>query len=272
VDSLSETHKHLGAHGAVVSCGAGPASAETTRTLRSLNPWRKGPFLVDGTHVDSEWRSDIKWLRLCRYTGSLAGQTVLDVGSGNGYYMLRALGAGANAALGLEPGALAAYQFSALRKRAGPVAAAMLPLRFGDFPTGSELFDSVLHMGVLYHTRSPLAHLAKLRRISRPGARIVLETLVVDGGADDVLVPPGRYARMRNVWMLPSCLALERWLARSGFRHFDLVSVSRTRLHEQRTTEWMPFESLDRALDSADEQLTVEGLQAPTRAMWVIEA
>jgi hypothetical protein len=34
----------------------------------------------------------------------------------------------------------------------------------------------------------------------------------------------------------------------------------------------MPFESLDRALDSADEQLTVEGLQAPTRAMWVIEA
>nr|MBX2807131.1 DUF1698 domain-containing protein [Cellvibrionaceae bacterium] len=34
------------------------------RQLRTLIPWRKGPFSVFGIHIDSEWRSDWKWERL----------------------------------------------------------------------------------------------------------------------------------------------------------------------------------------------------------------
>ncbi|HIE54146.1 MAG TPA: DUF1698 domain-containing protein, partial [Chromatiaceae bacterium] len=37
---------------------------EIRRSLRALQPWRKGPFEVFGIHVDSEWRSDFKWARL----------------------------------------------------------------------------------------------------------------------------------------------------------------------------------------------------------------
>ena len=32
--------------------------------LTELKPWRKGPWEIMGTHIDSEWRSNLKWDRL----------------------------------------------------------------------------------------------------------------------------------------------------------------------------------------------------------------
>jgi hypothetical protein len=48
--------------------------------LKGLIPWRKGPFNVFGTEIDSEWRSDWKWDRLRPFMGSLRGKTVADIG------------------------------------------------------------------------------------------------------------------------------------------------------------------------------------------------
>ncbi len=33
--------------------------------LRQLMPWRKGPFTLHGLNIDTEWRSDWKWDRVC---------------------------------------------------------------------------------------------------------------------------------------------------------------------------------------------------------------
>ena len=127
-----------------------------------------------------------------------------------------------------------------------------------------------MSMGVLYHRRDPLAHLSALATQLAPGGQLVLETLVIPGDAQQVLVPPNRYARMRNVWFLPSVAALQRWLDRLGFES-QCASVAPTTPEEQRTTAWMPFESLREALAPDDESLTVEGLPAPHRALLVAE-
>ncbi|MGI9317919.1 MAG: DUF1698 domain-containing protein, partial [bacterium] len=83
-------------------------------SLMQLHPWRKGPFNLFGLEIDSEWRSDLKWERIQEHIASLAGRHVLDVGCGNGYYLLRMLGAGAKLAMGIDPTQLFMAQFEAI--------------------------------------------------------------------------------------------------------------------------------------------------------------
>jgi len=106
-----------------------------------------------------------------------------------------------------------------------------------------------------------------LRDCLRAGGELVLETLVIDGGLGEILVPEGRYAKMRNVWFLPSCGTLMSWLKRCGFVNIRLIDVTATRIDEQRSTEWMRFHSLQDFLDLQNPQLTCEGLPAPKRAI-----
>ena len=75
--------------------------AQMRTALMGLSPWRKGPFDLFGVHVDTEWRSDWKWSRVAPHL-DLKGKRILDVGCGNGYYMWRMLGAGADSVIGGE--------------------------------------------------------------------------------------------------------------------------------------------------------------------------
>ncbi|MEQ9463614.1 MAG: DUF1698 domain-containing protein, partial [Haliea sp.] len=100
-----------------------------------------------------------------------------------------------------------------------------------------------------------------------PGGQLVLETLVIEGPEGATLVPEGRYARMGNVWFLPSCATLLGWLRKLGFVDEALVDVSVTTVEEQRTTEWMRFQSLADFLDPEDSSRTIEGYPAPRRAI-----
>jgi len=74
---------------------------------------------------------------------------------------------------------------------------------------------------------------------------------------------------MRNIWFIPTPAALQRWLRRCGFIDVKIADVSATSLDEQRSTEWMRFESLKDFLDPDDLSKTVEGLPAPRRAILV---
>ena len=242
--------------------------ADIERRLQALHPWRKGPYRIHGLHIDSEWRSDWKWRRLAPHIAPLRDRLVLDVGCGNGYHLWRMAGAGARLALGIDPTQLYLAQFLAIRHFLGgqwPVH--LLPLGIEDLPPGLRAFDTLFSMGVLYHRRSPLDHLLALRELLRPGGELVLETLVVEGDAERVLLPPGRYAKMRNVWFIPTPGALQRWLERCGFRQVRLIDVTATSGDEQRSTPWMRFESLADFLDPADPARTVEGHPAPRRAI-----
>jgi tRNA (mo5U34)-methyltransferase len=127
-------------------------------------------------------------------------------------------------------------------------------------------------MGVLYHQRSPIGHLQQLRESLRPGGELVLETLFIPGEASYASTPANRYARMRNVWLLPTIAELETWMRRSGFKALDIVDRTVTTPDEQRSTEWMPFESLTEALDPASPGRTVEGWPAPRRVVAIAKA
>lgn len=235
--------------------------------LQALHPWRKGPYQVFGIDIDTEWRSDWKWERLKNHITSLKNRLVLDVGCGNGYHGWRMLGAGARMVLGVDPTLLSIMQFQALHKLYGEAALYVLPLGIEDLPADLKLFDTVFSMGVLYHRRSPIDHLLELKGFLRSGGELVLETIVVDGGVDTVLLPEQRYAQMRNVWFLPSCDALIVWMQRCGFKNIKLRDVSKTTIEEQRSTAWMRFNSLQDFLHPEDDSLTCEGLPAPLRAI-----
>lgn len=249
------------------------ACDEHTRTqleqaLQGLIPWRKGPFHLFGVHIDTEWRSDWKWQRVSPHI-DLVGKRILDVGCGNGYYQWRMLGAGARSVVGVDPNWLFFCQFLAMKRYLPDLPAWHLPFALEDLPEKLEGFDTVFSMGVLYHRRSPIDHLLALKDCLRRGGELVLETLVVEGDVNTVLVPEDRYAQMRNVWFLPSVPALELWLRRAGFTDVRSVDISRTSVDEQRATEWMRYQSLPDFLDPDDSSRTLEGLPAPLRATLV---
>nr|WP_245770451.1 tRNA 5-methoxyuridine(34)/uridine 5-oxyacetic acid(34) synthase CmoB [Marinospirillum alkaliphilum] len=238
--------------------------------LRDLMPWRKGPYQLQGTTIDTEWRSDFKWDRLAPHLSDLRGRKVLDVGGGSGYHAWRLAGAGAAFTLCIDPSPRFFAQFEAVRKLMGKEdlpEVHHLPLGIEAVPEQLEAFDTVLSMGVLYHRRSPIDHLLELKDCLRTGGELVLETLVVDGDEQTCLVPEDRYAAMGNVWFLPSVPLLERWLRRCGFTDVRCVDLNRTSVEEQRSTDWMTFMSLSDFLDPDHPHLTREGHPAPLRAI-----
>lgn len=243
-------------------------SAQILSALQGLIPWRKGPFDFFDTHINTEWRSDWKWERVRQHI-DLHGRRVLDVGCGNGYHMWRMLGDGAKMVVGVDPNWLFFCQYLALRKYIPDGNVWHLPFAFEELPEKLEGFDTVFSMGVLYHRKSPIDHLLALKDALRNGGELVLETLVVEGDAQQVLVPEDRYSQMRNVWFLPSVKALELWLKRAGFVDVRCVDITVTSTAEQRATEWMKYQSLPDFLDPNDASKTVEGLPAPTRAVLV---
>lgn len=245
---------------------------ELIEHLRLLMPWRKGPFSLFGIDINTEWHSDWKWDRVQPHIDSLKGKSVLDIGCGNGYYALRSYAQGADLVLGVDPGQKYIMQFYALKKYLGDIPVHLLPLGIEDIPASLKAFDTVFSMGVLYHRRSPLEHLIELRDCLKPGGELVLETLVIEGDVNSVLLPTDRYQQMRNVWFLPSCDALVLWLQRCGFKNVRVVDVSKTSTDEQRATDWMTFDSLENFLDPDDPSKTIEGYPGPMRAVVLANA
>jgi tRNA (mo5U34)-methyltransferase len=223
---------------------------------------------LGGVEIDTEWRSDWKWDRLRKEITSLKDRTVLDIGCGNGYYLWRMLGEGAKLAVGVDPFLLFVMQFWATKHfTPNNLPAWVLPMGWEDLPPELPYFDTVFSMGVLYHRRIPHQFLEQLQNYAKPGGELVLETLVIEGGEGDVLVPEGRYAKMRNVWYIPSVPTLEAALRNAGWQNVRCIDVTTTTNEEQRSTEWMTFESLKDFLDPNDHSKTIEGYPAPRRAI-----
>ncbi len=258
----------------------------TEALLKNLMPWRKGGFRFGDLdsdahdegrmiHIDTEWRSDLKWDRVLPHISDLAGRRVLDVGGGSGYHGFRMLGAGATTVVVIDPSCLFYYQFMAIKHLLGPLKNrfGLSPIHF--IPVGLEelpqgvLFHTVFCMGVLYHRASPFDCLLQLKNQLQHGGELVLETLVIDGDENTVLVPKERYAMMNNVYFLPSVAALTLWLEKVGFTDIRCVDINITTADEQRRTEWMSYHSLSDFLDADDDTKTVEGYPRPKRAVLV---
>lgn len=247
--------------------------------LKNLMPWRKGGFLIgddkQSIHIDTEWRSDLKWDRVRPHIADLTGKRVLDVGGGSGYHGFRMVGAGASTVIVIDPSCLFYHQFMAIRHFLGHLKNSFnqssihfIPVGLEELPSG-ELFHTVFCMGVLYHRASPFDCLLQLKNQLLKNGELVLETLVVDGDENTVLVPKDRYAMMNNVYFLPSVAALTLWLEKAGFVDVRCVDLNITTHEEQRASEWMTYHSLSDFLDPNDDSKTVEGYPRPKRAVMI---
>lgn len=240
--------------------------------LHELDPWRKGPFNLFGIEIDSEWVSSLKWNRVRERIAPLTGRKVLDIGSSNGYYLYRMLAEQPELLLGVEPYLTFYFQHQLLQHFAKVPNLHCLPIKFEEMPPIANHFDTVFSMGILYHRRSPIDTLVEMQKTLRRGGQLVLETLIIEGEDDLALCPEKRYAKMNNVYFLPTVSCLTNWLQRTGFTNVRCIDITRTTSAEQRETEWIQTESLKDFLAPADPSRTIEGYPAPLRGTFTAEA
>ncbi len=237
--------------------------------LFSLKPWRKGPYQLFDTFIDTEWRSDWKWQRVRPQISSLRGRKVLDVGCGTGYHCWRMLGDGADYVLGIDPSMRFLVQHMAIQKYARNPNFDFLPIGIEDMPDAMPIFDSVFSMGVLYHRRNPINHILELKNLLSNGGELVLETLIIDEIEGGVFTPTDRYAQMRNVWSIMTTDKTMQLIDEAGFTNIRCADQNITSLDEQRSTPWMQFHSLKEFLDPHDISKTIEGYPAPKRGLFI---
>jgi tRNA (mo5U34)-methyltransferase len=244
-----------------------PQDELVEKIAKDLIPWRKGPFKVNELEIDSEWRSDLKWERIKDQVGSLENKVVLDIGCNNGYYMFHMLNDNPELVLGIDPVVHNKVQFDFINKIAGSDKLKFELFGVEDIPNFKSLFDVIFSMGILYHHRHPLEQLIDMRNALRSEGTLILETIGIPGEGSTCLFPEDRYAKMRNVWFLPTLDCLKNWLNRTGFINLEVLSVAPTTIDEQRNTPWCPapFQSLEQFLDPNDPSKTIEGYPAPVR-------
>jgi len=253
--------------GTVTIVGDNDPVAAVAATAERLIPWRKGPFCVGGVDIDAEWRSDIKWDRLGDVDGWIRHRRVLDIGCNSGYYMFRMLDHDPKIVVGVDPSDLFFFQFNWLYQWVSHRVVSFLPLRIESISGWRHWFDTVFSMGILYHQRSPIDALRHWRELIKPHGRLILETLIIDDPGDFSITPRSAYAKMANVFFLPTLTCLTTWAHRAGFRTIDVIDISRTTAHEQRKTPWVNTETLSDFLDPSNPLNTIEGYPAPTRAL-----
>lgn len=229
---------------------------------KKLCPWRKGPFRIGNFDIDSEWVSATKYALLEPHL-RLENKRVGDVGCNNGYYMFRMLEQNAREIIGLDPSVWAYLQFLFVNHFL------QTPLRFTllgieHLPLLGH-FDVLLCLGVLYHRTDPISALRLLKGALAPNGELFLDSLMIDGESELVLSPKKYYAKMKNVYFIPTKAALTGWLLRAGFKEICVIAEMRTTSDEQRVSDWSNAQSLADFLNPHDCTRTIEGYPAPKR-------
>jgi tRNA (mo5U34)-methyltransferase len=169
------------------------------KLLLKLLPWRKGPFLIQDIFIDSEWKSDLKWTRFLDLGVNLLDKTILDVGSGNGYYAFRMLEQGAKNIICLEPNLNFYTQFLAINNFFKVDNLRMIPERIESLKFSEHNFDVIFSMGLLYHQRNPQEHLQNLKDFLKSDGQMIIETIIAPDSYGIALELVDRYASMPNV-------------------------------------------------------------------------
>ncbi|BCD60234.1 MULTISPECIES: tRNA 5-methoxyuridine(34)/uridine 5-oxyacetic acid(34) synthase CmoB [unclassified Nitratiruptor] len=232
-------------------------------TAWAMRPWRKGPFEIFGTYIDSEWKSYIKY-NLLEPHFDLEGKDVADIGCNNGYYMFRMLTHHPKSLTGFDPSPLFRTQFDFINHFVQSSIVYEL-LGVEHLPLYRKKFDVIFCLGVLYHRSDPIAMLKWLKQGLKECGEIFLDTFYIEGEDPVALCPAKTYSKIPNVHFVPTIKALQNWCEKAGFEYFEILATKPTTFEEQRKTDWILGESLEDFLDPADPQRTVEGYPAPKR-------
>lgn len=229
----------------------------------ALRPWRKGPFELFGTFIDTEWQSFIKYNLLEAHI-NLEGKVVGDIGCNNGYYLFRMLKQNPKKLVGFDPSALYKTQFDFINHFIqSDIVYEMLGVEH--LPLYEHKFDTLFCLGVLYHRSDPIATLKALYQGLNPEGELILDTFMIDGDTPVALCPSKTYSKIPNVYFVPTIPALLNWLERAKFREIEVLEIKKTDANEQRKTDWIYGESLENFLDPNNPELTIEGFPAPKR-------
>lgn len=238
-------------------------STKIESLLKALKPWRKGPFKICDISVESEWDSSIKF-NLIKNHLNIKDKIVADIGCNNGYYAFKMIPLKAKKIMCFEPNAFCKMQFDFLN--------AFIKSEIGYELLGLEdllgydvKFDCIICLGVIYHRSNPIDCLKILKNSLNKNGEIVLDTLIIES-TDEIVLSPLVYAKMKNVYFIPSIEAFKNWLKRAGFRDITLIATKQTTSKEQKKTDWIMGESLEHFLDKNDTNKTIEGYPAPIRA------
>lgn len=240
-----------------------PQPTEIERVARMMMPWRKGPFELFGTYIDSEWRSNLKY-NLLRKHFNLKDKRVADIGCNNGYYLFRMQEDSPKSLVGFDPSPLYKTQFDFINHFVKSSIVYEL-LGVEHLELYEEKFDTIFCLGVLYHRSDPVAMLKSLYRGLDKKGEVILDTFYIEGDDEICLCPESSYSKIPNIYFVPSVKALKNWCTRAGFNGFEVLEKTVTNSEEQRKTSWIEGQSLEDFLDKDDSTKTVEGYPAPAR-------
>jgi tRNA (mo5U34)-methyltransferase len=240
---------------------------QLVKSAKGLIPWKKGPFKLFDLEIDGEWRSDFKWDRLQSHLPDLKGKRILDVGCNNGYFMFRMLEHSPHFVLGIDPVVRTWAQFQFVNRYLPENQLDMALLGVEHVKYFPQTFDIIFSMGIIYHHPDPIDQLRMLKQALRPGGSLILETIGIPGEESVALFPEDRYAKMRNIWFIPTLSCLKNWAIKAKFKSVDICHSVPLTCEEQRTTPWCNENapSLEDFLDPDDKTKTVEGHPAPYR-------
>ncbi len=245
----------------------GEIDEETKRVVEeaawAMRPWRKGPFELFGTFIDSEWRSYIKY-NLLEPHFDLRGKDLADIGCNNGYYLFRMLSHSPASLTGFDPSPLFKTQFDLIDRFVQSSITYEL-LGVEHLPLYPKRFDTIFCLGVLYHRSDPVATLKWLRQGLKKGGELFLDTFYIEGEEPVALCPAKTYSKIPNVHFVPTILALRNWCESAGLEEFEVLATKPTTFEEQRKTKWIEGQSLEDFLDPKDPTRTIEGYPAPRR-------
>jgi len=249
--------------GDVVKIEGNIDNTQLYKTAKLLMPWRKGPFKIGTTYIDTEWKSDIKY-NLLRPYFNLRDKRVADIGCNNGYYLFRMQEDNPKSLVGFDPSPIYKTQFDFINHFVkSDIVYELLGVEHLEFY--EEKFDTIFCLGVLYHRSDPVAMLKQLYKGLDKKGEVILDTFYIEGEGEMCLSPKSSYSKIPNIYFVPTIGALKNWCLRAGFSEFEVLETSVTELNEQRKTEWIEGQSLEDFLDPQDSSKTVEGYPAPAR-------
>jgi len=233
------------------------------RVAKTLMPWRKGPFKISQTFIDSEWQSFIKY-NLLEPHFDIRDKIVGDIGCNNGYYLFRMQSHRPKKLVGFDPSAIIYSQFQFLNHFIkSDIVYELLGVEHIEYY--EHKFDLLFCLGVLYHRSDPIMMLKSIYKSLNRSGELILDTFMIDGDEEISLTPKDRYSKIPNIYFIPTIKTLSNWCYRAGFDRVEVLDIKKTELNEQRKTEWIESQSLNDFLDPEDESKTVEGYPAPKR-------